>query len=84
MATIATRPVDDVCQSLQTIQRLPVVATAHTDERFVDDGRERVAVVVLKDGIERVPAAVCRAAGEEDFGIDSIERYPGHLEVVLQ
>lgn len=82
--TIAIRSVDDVRQELAEIDELPVVAEATTSSRATGDDWERIAVVALEHGIERVPPSVCRKIGEGDFGIDSIERYDEYLEVVLR
>ena len=87
MTCIATRPVSDVCRSLSRIATLPIVLDARTDRQAVGDGWERVGIVEIEPGIERVPPSICRVIGQEDFGIERIERYPddpGHIEVVLR
>jgi len=79
-----TPRVDDLLRGLDHIATNPLVADTATDERFVDGGTERIAVVTLTDGTDQVPSSVVRSIGEWGFAIDSIERYAEHIEVVLQ
>lgn len=82
---IATRTTADLNRALSEIHAHPTVADVRTDQQAVDGSWERIAVVRLVDGVERVPASVCKTIGERDFGIERIERYPdGHIEVGLK
>lgn len=82
--SLATRPAEDIMHRLDELQDLPVVEDTHLDYWSVGDRRQRVAVIVLSDGIERVPPSVARNIGEADLGIDMVERYDTHIEVACR
>ena len=79
-----TRPVEDVMARLRDLSQLPIVERAHMDTWTVDGRKERVAVVVLTPGIDRIPPSVARSLGDADLGIERIERYSEHVEVVCR